>query len=47
MSTTDWVLLMVLSVLWGGAFFFNEIALRELPVLSVVAGRVSIAAIVL
>ena len=47
MNTTDWILLIALSILWGGAFFFNEIALRELPVLSVVALRVSLAAIVL
>lgn len=40
-------MLIVLSLLWGGSFYFNEIALRELPVLSVVAARVLIAAVVL
>src|SRR6266568_346068 len=29
----DWSLLAVLSILWGGSFFFNGAALRELPLL--------------
>ncbi len=28
MGTTEWVLLLTLSVLWGGAFVFAEIALE-------------------
>lgn len=47
MKSSDWFMLIVLSLLWGGSFYFNEIALRELPVLSVVAARVVIAAVVL
>lgn len=47
MSVTAWFLLILLSVLWGGSFFFAEIALRELPTLTVVLGRVGIAAIAL
>lgn len=47
MRTLDWVLLFTLSFLWGGSFFFNEIALRELPVLTIVAARVTLAASVL
>ncbi len=47
MKTTDWILLVVLSLVWGGSFFFNEIGLRELPVLSIVALRVAIAAVIL
>ena len=27
----DWALLGLLSVLWGGSFFFNGVVLRELP----------------
>ncbi len=47
MGLTDWALLLTLSVLWGGAFFFSKIALSELPPLSVVLARVSIAALAL
>ncbi|HMH63726.1 MAG TPA: EamA family transporter, partial [Bradyrhizobium sp.] len=43
----DWSLLAVLSVLWGGSFFFNGVALRELPPLTVVLLRVALAAIIL
>jgi drug/metabolite transporter (DMT)-like permease len=43
----DWSLLGVLSVLWGGSFFFNGVALRELPPLTVVFLRVVLAALLL
>jgi drug/metabolite transporter (DMT)-like permease len=43
----DWSLLAVLSVLWGASFFFNGIALRELPPLTLVLMRVALAAIIL
>src|SRR5947208_10563781 len=43
----DWSLLVVLSVLWGGSFFFNGVVLRELPPFTVVFLRVTIAAIIL
>jgi drug/metabolite transporter (DMT)-like permease len=43
----DWSLLALLSVLWGGSFFFNGLALRELPPLTVVFLRVALAAILL
>jgi drug/metabolite transporter (DMT)-like permease len=43
----DWSLLAVLSVLWGGSFFFNSVALRELPPLTLVLMRVALAAIIL
>jgi drug/metabolite transporter (DMT)-like permease len=43
----DWSLLVVLSVLWGGSFFFNGVVLRELPPFTTVFLRVAIAAIVL
>jgi drug/metabolite transporter (DMT)-like permease len=43
----DWWLLGVLSVLWGGSFFFNGLALRELPPLTVVFLRVALAALML
>jgi drug/metabolite transporter (DMT)-like permease len=43
----DWALLAVLSVLWGGSFFFNGLALRELPPLTLVLLRVALAALIL
>ena len=43
----DWSLLAVLSVLWGGSFFFVGVAIRELPPLTVVLARVALAAIIL
>ncbi len=47
MGRAEWVLLLVLSVLWGGSFFFSKVALRELPPFTVVLCRVGLAAIVL
>ena len=38
------MLLLGLSVLWGGSFFFNAVALADLPTLTVVFARVAIAA---
>ncbi|WP_027524577.1 DMT family transporter [Bradyrhizobium sp. Ec3.3] len=43
----DWSLLSVLSVLWGGSFFFNGAALRELPPLTLVLLRVALGAAIL
>src|SRR6185436_6475263 len=43
----DWSLLGLLSVLWGGSFFFNGVVLKELPPLTVVFLRVALAAIML
>lgn len=47
MSGGEWGMLLVLSAVWGGSFFFNEIALRELPVFTVVVARVVLAALIL
>lgn len=44
MSLSDGLLLVLLSVLWGGAFFFAAIAVKEIPPLTVVLLRVAIAA---
>ncbi|WP_291855383.1 DMT family transporter [Bradyrhizobium sp.] len=43
----DWSLLGLLSVLWGGTFFFNEVVLKELPPLTLVFLRVALATIML
>jgi drug/metabolite transporter (DMT)-like permease len=47
MSATDWLLLVFLSVLWGGSFYFAKIAVAEIPPLTLALGRVAIAAAVL
>jgi drug/metabolite transporter (DMT)-like permease len=47
MSATDWMLLIILSVLWGGSFYFAKIAVPEIPPLTLALGRVGIAAAVL
>ncbi len=43
----DWILLWTLSLLWGGSFLFNELALAGLPALTIVWGRVGLAAALL
>lgn len=43
----DWSLLAALSILWGGSFFFNGAALRELPPLTLVFLRVALGAAIL
>jgi len=43
----DWVLLGLLSVLWGGSFFFNGVVLKELPPFTLVLLRVALAALML
>ena len=47
MNLTDWLLLVTLSVLWGGSFVFNGIALRELPPFTIVTLRVGLASVIL
>ncbi|MCF6334240.1 MAG: DMT family transporter [Spirochaetales bacterium] len=44
---TDWLALLLLSVLWGGSFFFNEIVLRQLSPFTLVFARVSLGALFL
>ena len=43
----EWAMLLALAVLWGGSFFFNGVAVRELPSFTVVWLRVAVAAAVL
>ena len=47
MNPTEWGLLLALSVLWGGSFFFIGVAVKELPPLSIMLLRVGIAALTL
>ena len=47
MGIKDWLLLILLSILWGGSFFFIELAVAELPPFTIVWARVALAAITL
>ena len=47
MGPFEWFLLVFLSVLWGGSFFFGKVALSELRPFTIVLGRVGVAAIAL
>jgi drug/metabolite transporter (DMT)-like permease len=47
MSALAWSLLVALSVLWGGSFFFVGVAVAEIPPLTLVALRVGLAAAML
>lgn len=44
MGLKAWVLLLLLSIVWGGSFFFTELLVDELPPLTIVFFRVSLAA---
>ncbi len=47
MGPREWAMLLLLSVLWGGSFFFIEVAVRTVPPLTLVLLRVSLAAAIL
>jgi drug/metabolite transporter (DMT)-like permease len=47
MSGADWAILLFLSVLWGGSFFFIEIAIRTVAPFTLVLIRVALAAAIL
>lgn len=47
MSVADIVMLIALSILWGGSFFFIEVLVDYLPPLTIVTFRVGLAAIAL
>ena len=47
MTAIEWGLLICLSILWGGSFFFVGLAVRELPAFTIVTLRVALAAMVL
>lgn len=47
MSLAEWGMLLALSVLWGGSFFFIGVAVKELPTFTIVVARVAGAAIIL
>ena len=47
MGPLTWALLIALSILWGGSFFFVGVALDALPPFTIVALRVGLAALAL
>lgn len=47
MNARVWAMLILLSMLWGGSFFFVGVVVTDLPPLTIVALRVGIAAITL
>lgn len=47
MGVREWSMLVLLSVLWGGSFFFVGVAVKELAPLTIVLVRVSLAAVTL
>ena len=47
MKPSEWAMLVLLSVFWGGSFFFTEIALRGFEPFTIVFLRVVLAAIIL
>jgi drug/metabolite transporter (DMT)-like permease len=47
MSATQWILLLTLSLVWGGSYFFVGVAVDDLPPLTIVLCRVGLASIAL
>ena len=47
MKPAEWGMLILLSIFWGGSFFFTEIALRDFQPFTVVYLRVTLAALIL
>jgi drug/metabolite transporter (DMT)-like permease len=47
MSPSEWGMLLALSLLWGGSFFFTGIAIKALPPFTIVTLRVGLAALIL
>lgn len=47
MGITEWGLIVILSILWGGSFFFVGVAVKELTLLTIVWCRVALAALIL
>ncbi|HEX4635712.1 MAG TPA: EamA family transporter, partial [Rhizomicrobium sp.] len=45
MNARNWGLLLLLALLWGSSFFFYKVLVAALPPITVVLGRVGIAAI--
>jgi drug/metabolite transporter (DMT)-like permease len=47
MNGSEWLALLLLSVLWGGSFFFAAVQIKTLPPFTIVLLRVGLAAVIL
>ena len=47
MGIREWTMILVLSIMWGGPFFFIEVAVDSVAPLTVVCCRVGLAAMIL
>lgn len=47
MGPTEWAMLIVLSAIWGGSFYFFAVIIKELPVFTIVFFRVFLASVAL
>ncbi len=47
MGIKEWGLIVILSMIWGGSFFFVGVAVKEMPPLTIVLCRVALASIIL
>jgi drug/metabolite transporter (DMT)-like permease len=47
MTATEWGLLIILALLWGGSYFYIGVAIKVLPPFSIIAFRVALGALLL
>lgn len=47
MTSRDWLMLLALSAVWGASYFFGKVAVEDIGPLTVVLGRVALAAAIL
>lgn len=47
MNHSEWFMLIILSILWGGSFFFVGVAVKAIPPLTIVSLRVALASLTL
>jgi drug/metabolite transporter (DMT)-like permease len=47
MGAIEWVMLVSLSILWGGSFFFSKVAVAAIPPFTLVLGRTGMASMAL
>ncbi|MCK5310605.1 MAG: DMT family transporter [Desulfobacteraceae bacterium] len=47
MGIKEWGLIIILSIMWGGSFFFVGVAVKEMPPLTIVLCRVALASLIL
>src|SRR6185295_15640314 len=47
MTSTEWGLLIILALLWGGSYFYIGVAIKVLPPFSIIAFRVALGALLL